>query len=83
MVAARPLLAIPGAGGRAATRGFRVFHHQHQGAPGFFSVVGGKTSTARFMAEKTADAVCAYLGNPSPCRTREVPLLSYRLWSHL
>ncbi len=81
MAAARPLLVLEGSGGRATTRAFRVFHHADQGAAGFFSVIGGKTSTARYMAEKTADAVCAYLDVSTACRTSETPLLSYRNWS--
>jgi hypothetical protein len=30
------------------------------------------------MAEQTADLVCGQLGLGEPCRTREVPLHSYR-----
>jgi glycerol-3-phosphate dehydrogenase len=78
MAAARPLLLVDGAGGRAATRGFACFDHSAHGAPGFFSVVGGKTTTARLMAEKAADKVCAFLGIEVPCRTADTPLLSYR-----
>jgi len=37
-----------------------------------------KMTTARAMAEKAVDVVCAKLGLEIPCRTREVPLLSYR-----
>jgi len=83
MAAARPLLKVRGLSGRAAPRGFRAIHHVDQGVPGFFSVVGGKTSTARYMAEITANAVCEYLGVDTPCRTRETPLLSYRLWNQI
>jgi len=78
MAAVRPLLITKGAGGRTATRGFTCFNHSAEGAPGFFSVVGGKTTTARLMAEKVADQVCAFLGIEAPCLTREFPLLSYR-----
>jgi glycerol-3-phosphate dehydrogenase len=80
MAAARPLLVMDGAGGRATTRGFTCIDHAAEGAPGFFSVVGGKTTTARLMAEKVADRVCAFLGVDVPCRTHLVPLLSYRKW---
>jgi glycerol-3-phosphate dehydrogenase len=81
MAAARPLLQVDGAGGRVATRGFACIDHSVQGAPGFFSVVGGKTTTARLMAEKTADQVCAFLGVEAACQTRGVHLLSYRKWA--
>jgi len=81
MSAARPLLVVDGASGRAATRGFTCFDHSEAGAPGFFSVVGGKTTTARLMAEKAADKVCAFLGINAACRTKDHPLLSYRKWN--
>jgi glycerol-3-phosphate dehydrogenase len=80
MAAARPLLQVDGAGGRATTRGYSCIDHAAEGAPGFFSVVGGKTTTARLMAEKAADRVCAFLGVEAACRTRDVHLLSYRKW---
>ena len=81
MAAARPLLKLPGASGRSATRGFACLQHSAQGAPGFFSVVGGKTTTARLMAEKIGDQVAAYLNWDTPCNTRTTPLLSHRKWS--
>ena len=81
MAAARPLLKVDGAGGRTTTRAFSCIDHAEEGAPGFFSVAGGKTTTARLMAEKTADKVCKYLGIEAPCRTRDVTLLSHRKWT--
>lgn len=79
MAAARPLLRDPAGEGRAARRGFRCFDHTEAGAPGFFSIVGGKTTTARYMAEKMCDLICARLGMEAPCRTQLEPLRSYRL----
>ncbi len=81
MAAARPLLVLEGAGGRATSRGFACYQHSAEGAPGFFSVVGGKTTTARLMAEKIGDQVAAYLHWDQPSTTRTTPLLSYRKWS--
>lgn len=81
MAAARPLLKIEGAGGRASTRGFACYHHADQSAPCLFSVVGGKTTTARFMAEKMGDLVCKTLGVHAECKTRESILLSHRMFS--
>jgi glycerol-3-phosphate dehydrogenase len=78
IASARPLLVIPGQSGRSATRGFAIFDHQAQGFDGLISVVGGKTITARLMAEEVSDAACARLGMDAPCRTREVPLLPPR-----
>ena len=79
MAAARPLIKDPGGQGRAATRGFRCYDHAQDGVPGFFSIIGGKTTTARHMAEKMSDLVCATLGITTPTQTRTTPLASYRL----
>jgi len=37
----------------------------------FVSIVGGKLSTYRLMAEQTADVVCAKLGIDQPCTTAD------------
>jgi glycerol-3-phosphate dehydrogenase len=39
------------------------------------SVVGGKLTTYRAMAEETVDAVVSRLGRGGPCRTRRIPLV--------
>jgi glycerol-3-phosphate dehydrogenase len=79
MAAARPLIKDSAGAGRAASRGFRCYNHDTQGAPGLFSIIGGKTTTARNMAEKISDMVCLTLGVDNPCRTRSEILASYRL----
>lgn len=78
--AARPLIGRPGdvAAGRDLSRTFECFDHVADGVDGFITISGGKTTTARAMAEATADIVCAKLGVSTPCRTRDVPLQSYR-----
>jgi glycerol-3-phosphate dehydrogenase len=78
MAAARPLIK-DSAGGRSASRTYRCYDHGEDGVPGFFSIVGGKTTTARNMAEKMSDMVCARLGVDAPCSTRDERLLSHRL----
>jgi glycerol-3-phosphate dehydrogenase len=78
MAAARPLIKDPSTTGRASTRGDRSYDHAQEGAPGFFSIIGGKTTTARLMAEKISNMVCAYLGVQALCRTRAETLVSYR-----
>ncbi len=78
IASARPLLVIPGQSGRAATRGFAIFDHQVQGSDGLISIVGGKTITARLMAEKVSNVACARLGVDAPCRTQQAPLLPPR-----
>jgi glycerol-3-phosphate dehydrogenase len=42
------------------------------------SIIGGKATTLRAMAEKTADLICQKTGRDIPCRTRETKLLHYR-----
>jgi glycerol-3-phosphate dehydrogenase len=68
----RPLIAGLGTG-RAAPRGFMVIHH----APvdNFVSVVGGKLTTYRLMAERAADDVMSMLGRKGACRTAVEDLL--------
>jgi glycerol-3-phosphate dehydrogenase len=60
--------------GRALSRGFVVLDHYEEGLSNFITVTGGKLTTFRLMAEKTADLVCSRLGVTTPCRTGTVPL---------
>jgi glycerol-3-phosphate dehydrogenase len=77
--AARPLIGSAKLGdGRELSRTFECFDHTKEGVPGFITITGGKTVTARVMAEKVVDLVCAMAGVQAECRTREVPLRSYR-----
>lgn len=78
MAVARPLIAVANVDERALPRTFEVFNHRASGAEGLITIAGGKTTTAREMAEKTADVVCAELGIAAPCRTKETILESYR-----
>ena len=79
-MATRPLLA-GGATGRSLTRTFKCFDHlETQGVDGLITITGGKATTLRAMAEATSDLVCRKLGVNIPCRTREIPLLSYRAY---
>jgi glycerol-3-phosphate dehydrogenase len=78
--AARPLIgssADPSLG-RELSRTFECFDHAKDGVEGFVTISGGKTTTMRGMAEKVSDVVCEKLGVSATCRTREVPLRSYR-----
>jgi glycerol-3-phosphate dehydrogenase len=77
--AARPLIGSARLGdGRELSRTFECFDHAKEGAAGFITITGGKTVTARVMAEKVVDLVCAKLGVISECRTRDVVLRDYR-----
>jgi glycerol-3-phosphate dehydrogenase len=75
--ATRPLI---GAGeGRSITRTFKCYDHKEtSGIDGFVTITGGKATTLRAMAEKTADVVCEKMGIQKACQTRDTPLLSYR-----
>ncbi|MCK4516832.1 MAG: (2Fe-2S)-binding protein, partial [Spirochaetaceae bacterium] len=68
----RPLLKAesPTGGDRAITRGFRIVDHKN----GLFSVLGGKLTTYRLMAEKLTDAVMDHFGINVPCSTAELLL---------
>ncbi len=60
---------------RYISRDFTVIDHgQRRGLVGAFSLVGGKWTTYRLMAEHMADAVAAYLKVKRSSRTAEVPL---------
>jgi glycerol-3-phosphate dehydrogenase len=82
--AARPLIGRPGGsdGGRELSRTFECFDHAADGIDGFVTISGGKTTTARAMAEKTVDVACRKLGLDVACRTASVPLDSYRAYFH-
>ena len=47
---------------------------------GFISVIGGKATTMRAMAEQAADLICEKTGRDVPCRTRDTKLVPYRRW---
>jgi glycerol-3-phosphate dehydrogenase len=73
---ARPLYD-PGHGGaesRSLSRSHTVLDHAADGVENFVSIVGGKLTTYRLMAEHTADAICRKLGVTAPCRTADEPL---------
>jgi len=58
--------------GRQVSRTFALIDHEVQdGVQGFVSIVGGKFTTYRLMAEKVADWVAKTLGNTVPCRTAQ------------
>ncbi len=61
---------------RSVSRGCALLDHAEDGLENFVSVLGGKLTTYRFMAEKTADLVCQRLGNPTACLTGIEPLPS-------
>jgi len=58
-------------GGRGISRGFFRLDHAEDGIENAVSVVGGKLTTYRQMAESTADLVCDRLGVDAACVTAE------------
>ena len=77
----RPLYAPEEAetgGARGISRGFFVLDHdERDGVGGFTSVVGGKLTTHRMMAEAAADAIAERLGVDEPCRTADEQLYAH------
>ena len=55
-----------------------IDHRQTDNLTGLVSVIGGKATTLRLMAEKTADLICRQTGRDIPCKTKTTKLLSYR-----
>jgi glycerol-3-phosphate dehydrogenase len=72
----RPLYDLGAeAEGREMSRNFAVIDHDiRDGIAGFASIVGGKVTTYRLMAERVTDLVARWLGVTTPCTTAEVPL---------
>lgn len=71
----RPLVLVGGTGdARSVSRNFSLIDHARDGVDNFVTITGGKLTTYRMMAEKTADMVCAKLGVCEPCTTATAPL---------
>ena len=72
--ATRPLIGS-GSAGRSIARTFKCYDHKEtDGIDGLVTITGGKATTLRAMAEKTADMVCAKLGMQAVCTTKETAL---------
>jgi glycerol-3-phosphate dehydrogenase len=79
-MSARPLVSS-GESGRSLARTFKCFDHlPGHGVDGLVTITGGKATTCRVMAEKTADLVCQKLGVQANCQTAHLPLDSYRVY---
>jgi len=72
----RPLYAPDEGEGdrRGISRGFFRLDHADDGVANMVSVVGGKLTTYRQMAEATTDLVCERLGIDATCTTADEPL---------
>jgi len=79
-MSARPLIGGM-MSGRSLSRTFKCYDHkENDGIDGFVTVTGGKATTCRIMAEKTADLVCQKLGWNAKCATAESSLVDYHLY---
>lgn len=76
--AARPLAGLSDDDGRSISRDVSVIEHSAEGMQGLFSVVGGKATVLRAMAEQVTDQVCRYFGLAVPCRTTQFMLPDWR-----
>ena len=71
----RPLVGSRSASDdRGVSRSFALIDHSEEGLENFTTISGGKLTTYRLMAEKTADLVCGRMGVSNPCLTRTQPL---------
>jgi glycerol-3-phosphate dehydrogenase len=59
---------------RGISRGFFLLDHAEEGVSNAASIVGGKLTTYRRMAEATADLACEKLGVDAGCETAREPL---------
>jgi glycerol-3-phosphate dehydrogenase len=69
----RPLPYTAGGSAGAITRQHQVKSHA-PAVQGLWSVIGGKLTTHRQLAEEAVDKVCAALGIEATCPTRQMPL---------
>ena len=74
----RPLYrgeSAAGSQGRDVTRAHSILNHRtRDGVDNIVSIVGGKLTTYRLMAQGGIDVMCENLGVRRPCRTAEEPL---------
>ncbi len=70
----RPTLYGFGQSEDELSRDYVVLDHAREGAPGFWTLAGGKLASYRLMAQDLSDRLCAVLGVHEPCRSATTPL---------
>ncbi len=71
----RPLPWEPGKKESRVTRKHIILdHREHGGAENLISIIGGKLTTYRSLAEECGDLICEKLGLSLPGKTRDMPL---------
>jgi glycerol-3-phosphate dehydrogenase len=69
---------------RSLPRSFIVIDHEKEDScAGIISIIGGKLTTFRLMAEEAVDLACHYLNHREPCRTDVTPLTTPREFHQL
>jgi glycerol-3-phosphate dehydrogenase len=70
----RPTLYEFGPNEDALSREHLVVDHAHDGAPGIYSMIGGKLASYRLFAQEMSDRIASDLAPSSVCTTHEKPL---------
>ncbi|MFC1864414.1 glycerol-3-phosphate dehydrogenase [Chloroflexota bacterium] len=71
----RPLVATGGKTASNTSRAHKLVDHEREdGIKGFITVLGGKITAYRAIAEAASDLVCKKLALDAPCRTAYTPL---------
>jgi glycerol-3-phosphate dehydrogenase len=70
----RPTLYKYGKTEDALSRDHKVIDHAADGAPGIFSMVGGKLASYRLFAEDATDVLAKFFGIGQKCSTHKSPL---------
>jgi glycerol-3-phosphate dehydrogenase len=79
----RPLAAPETGGGRDVSRTFTIIDHKKSdNVAGLLSIIGGKLTTYRLMAEKVVDVIAADLGVHIPCKTAETKIAGSESGDH-
>jgi glycerol-3-phosphate dehydrogenase len=68
-VGIRPTLYKFGVNEDALSRAHRIFDHTEDGAPGLFTMAGGKLASYRQFAQEATDVVAGAVNNTENCRT--------------
>lgn len=69
----RPLISRPGKSASDLSRKYQILDHgKVSGRPGLISVLGGKLTTSRSMAEDIVDQAERHLGKRAPCTTEHL-----------
>jgi glycerol-3-phosphate dehydrogenase len=78
MAGLRPLVATGEKKESDTSRAHKLIDHQHQdGVTGLVSVIGGKITAYRAIAEEAVDLACRKLMINIPCTTAQTPLPGY------